>query len=167
MRSTLALALFALLAAGAPPAAAQTAAAPSTPATRAKAPQSVLDAPAYFGFDVVEARRGVDGKGWPTSTTLLKATLDDVFQRLSKLFANNKEFAPGWTIVGAGKSDQHRFVSATIQDPTGQRFTCETRQREEGVVQVELTARAYKSGGGPMLPPPAPDRTPPAAPVKP
>ena len=142
-------------------------AADSPPTTAAATPDSALDAPAFFGFEVLEARRGVNGKGWPTSTTMLNTTLDELYSALSALFGGAKEFAPGWTVAGVGKSDQHGFVSATLQDPTGQRFTCEARRREASIVQVELTARAYQGSGGRMTAPPAPDRNPPAGTVKP
>lgn len=131
-----------------------------------KAPEGALDAPEFFGFDVVEARRGMDGKGWSTSTTLLATSWDDAYARLRDLFARGKEFAPGWKVVGVGKSDQHRIISATLEDPTGQRFSCEIRSREDRVVQVELKAKPYKGSGGRMTPPPAPDRIPPADAVK-
>jgi len=129
------------------------------PAPAKAAPEGALDAPEFFGFEVVEARRGVDKNGWPTSTTLLKASLDEIFAKLKSLFSTDTAFAPGWKIAGVGRSDVHRVVSATLTDKDGQRFACQIRSREEKVVQVELVARPRIRGGG-RLAPTAPDRIP-------
>ncbi len=137
------------------PAAAQ---APSMDAK--KAPDGVLDTPSFFGFAVVEARQGLDGKGFKTSTTLLSASLDEVYDRLRSYFRKNKEFTPGWKVAGIGRSEQHGTVNATLENTGGERFRCEIRSREERVIQVELTARAYSGNATRMTAPPQPDRTP-------
>lgn len=131
---------------------------PAASAAAVAAPADALAAAAHLGLPVLDVRRAYDTRGNPVSRTVLGGTLDALYARVSELFSKGAPFAEGWTVEGAGRSEAHGFVTATIQDPDGLRWTATGRARSDGKsVEVEVVGRPY-AGLGARMAPVAPDR---------
>ncbi len=126
---------------------------------RSSAPKGVLEAPAYLGLPVLEVRRSVDGQGRRTSVTVLETALDGLYDRLRELFAGSAPFAPGWRVVGAGRSRKHGVVQATLKGPRGRRWALSATMGGEGWVHLKATDRPAHDIQ-PRIAPVAPDRRP-------
>ena len=132
----------------------------ATPKASSSGPEDALAAPSFLGLEVVQVARSFDGRGNPVSHTILAGTLDDLYARVSTLFSKGTEFAKGWTVAGAGRSEMHGTVSATLEDPDGLRWAAHGKASPDGQgVRVEVVGRPYQ-GLGRRIAPVAKDRVP-------
>ena len=123
----------------------------------AEAPADALDVPRFLGLEVVAHRRSVDVHGRPISETTLRAGFPEVWGQVHAAFNKGKPLARGWTVQGAGKTEEKGTIAATLQGPDGLRYSLTGHPNPEGQMVLLVVGKA-RPAAQPRISEPVGDR---------